>query len=70
MSGPVTVSGFGVTFSAFGSQIGADQRTVDTALMEPGEAPFFVNALSSEDFVIGESFFVSRWSAACEPPHR
>ena len=36
-SGPVTVSGFGVTFSAFGSQIGANQSTVDTALMEPGE---------------------------------
>jgi hypothetical protein len=36
-SGPVTVSGFGVTFSAFGGRVGTDQPTVSAALMEPSE---------------------------------
>lgn len=46
-NGPVTVSGFEVTFSAFGSQIGADQPTVDTSLMEPGERWNFAIGITS-----------------------
>ena len=45
--GPVTVSGFGVTFSAFGSRIGADQPTVNTSLMEPGERWNFTIGVTS-----------------------
>ena len=36
-SSTITVTGFDVMFSAFGSQVGTDQSTVDAALMEPGE---------------------------------
>ena len=46
-SAAVTVSGFGVTFSAFGSRIGADQSTVNTALMEPGEKWNFTIGITS-----------------------
>ena len=46
-SAAVTVSGFGVTFSAFGSRIGANQSTVNTALMEPGEKWNFTIGITS-----------------------
>jgi hypothetical protein len=36
-SSPVTVDGFSVAFSAFGSQVTTDSATVNTSLMEPGE---------------------------------
>jgi len=45
--GPVTVSGFGVTFSAFGGRVGADQPTVNTSLMEPGERWNFTIGVTS-----------------------
>jgi hypothetical protein len=39
---PVTVDGFAVTFSAYGSHVTTDNPTVNTSLMEPGESWKFI----------------------------
>jgi hypothetical protein len=58
-SSPVTVDGFAVSFSAYGSQVTADNPTVNTSLVETGESWNFIIDMTSGGIQVSDNTYLN-----------